>query len=139
MAETNVVGRQRARWYAPTLSLAAVALPLGALLIAWLLRQGHGYTPVGDHALIEMRVRDIGHHPVLVGIYSRYGWYHPGPALFYLLWLPYQLTRHASLSLPATAILVNLLSVAGIVAIVYRRAGRAAAWWAAAVLLLDLR
>jgi hypothetical protein len=41
--------------------------------------------------------------------------------------------------LAATAVLVNLLCVTGIVAIVYRRAGQVASLWAAAVLLVHLR
>lgn len=32
------------------------------------------YRPVSDLALIEMTVRDIGHHTVLYGAYSRFGW-----------------------------------------------------------------
>jgi hypothetical protein len=133
-----VGGRERTR-RAPVLTIAAATLPLLALLLVSLGRLGATYAPDGDNAAIEMQVRDIGHHAVLLGAYSRAGWYHPGPALFYLLWLPYQLTRHASLSLVAAATMINLLSVAGVVAIVHRRAGRAAAWWAAIVLLLELR
>ncbi len=138
MQDTGVAGRERSQ-RAPVLTIVAATLPLLALLLVSLARLGATYAPDGDNAGIEMRVRDIGHHAVLLGPYSRAGWYHPGPALFYLLWLPYQLTRHASLALVASATLINLLSVAGIVAIVYRRAGRAAAWWAAIVVLLDLR
>lgn len=55
-----------------------------------------GWAPAGDEAFIEMRVRDVPGDPPLVGVYSRFGWSHPGPALFYLLWLPYQLARSSS-------------------------------------------
>jgi hypothetical protein len=136
-----VRGRQRSQRSRRTsvLTIAAATLPLLALLLVSLGRLGATYSPDGDNALIEMHVRDILHHPVLVGAYSRSGWFHPGPALYYLLWLPYQIAWHASSSLIPAAVLINLLSVAGIIAIIHRRAGRAAAWWAAIVLLLDLR
>jgi hypothetical protein len=133
-----VAGRERSH-RAPVLTIAAATLPLLALLLVSLGRLGATYSPDGDNALIEMHVRDIGHHPVLVGAYSRSGWFHPGPALYYLLWLPYQIALHASGSLITAATLINLLCVAGIIAIVHRRAGRVAAWWATVVLLLDLR
>ena len=138
MLDTRVGGRERST-RAPVLTIVAATLPLIALLLVSVGRLGATYSPDGDNALIEMHVRDIGHHPVLVGAYSRGGWFHPGPALYYLLWLPYQIAWHASGSLITAATLINLLCVAGIIAIVHRRAGRAAAWWAAIVLLLDLR
>ena len=57
-----------------------------------LARVGDDYLPSADQAWIELQIRDIGHHSVLLGPYSRFGWFHPGPLLYYLLWLPYRIT-----------------------------------------------
>lgn len=49
-------------------------------------RAGRSYVPVQDIALIDMRVRDVWSLDIpLVGPYSRLGWSHPGPLMYYLL------------------------------------------------------
>ena len=85
--------------------IPAPAVPFVASAIALVLRVGGDYHPSADQALIELQIRDIGHHPVLLGPYSRFGWFHPGPTLYYLLWLPYRLTGSSSLAMPAKRIL----------------------------------
>jgi hypothetical protein len=77
---------------------------------------GSDYHPFADHALTELRTRDVGDHPVLVGLNSRDGWNHPGPALFYLLTPFHVLTRGASLALPLGALAIN--AVAGLVVLI---------------------
>src|SRR6476469_5468268 len=64
--------------------LAAVVLaPLVAYLVWALVTTIHSG---GDVALTEISVRDVGGaHTPLFGVYSRYGWHHPGPLLFYAL------------------------------------------------------
>jgi hypothetical protein len=70
---------------------AAVALTLVALLpvIAVLLqRWGRVYVPVGDQATLDLRIRDVwtfSANTPLTGPWSRFGWNHPGPTMFYLL------------------------------------------------------
>ena len=50
------------------------------------------WVPSSDWAAIEARTRDVWtSHASLVGPYSRYGWNHPGPLLFYVLAVPYRL------------------------------------------------
>ncbi|MBN2623992.1 MAG: hypothetical protein JXA83_11510 [Acidimicrobiales bacterium] len=55
-------------------------------VVAIATRAGRDYVPVGDIAVMDLRVRDVWSSDVpLVGAYSRFGWNHPGPAGFYLL------------------------------------------------------
>ncbi len=45
---------------------------------------GHRYLPLGDYAVIDSRVRDVWSTNIpMLGMYSRFGWYHPGPAMFW--------------------------------------------------------
>ena len=66
-----------------------------------------------DPALVELATRDAGRGRQLLGPYSRFGFHHPGPAMFYLL-LPGYLAggrTHGGLLLGALAL--NLLGLAG--------------------------
>ncbi len=59
---------------------------LAPFLVAVATRTGRDYAPVGDIALMDLRVRDVWSSDIpLVGAYSRFEWNHPGPAAFYLL------------------------------------------------------
>ena len=77
---------------------ARVAVPVGLALVliplvvsAIVTLTGTAPTPIRDQALMEMRVRDIGIHAVNLGLYSRDGWSHLGPLVFYTLVLPYRI------------------------------------------------
>src|SRR5215211_2466333 len=83
-----------------------------------------GWTPIRDDALLELRTADVGSRSVLLGPYSRFGWHHPGPSLFYVLALPYRLLGRPSVALPLTAVAINLVAVVGIAVLAYRRGGR---------------
>jgi hypothetical protein len=65
--------------------LAAVALPL---LAATLNHARQPWLPTADDALIVIRALDVPGHLPLLGAYSRYGFDHPGPLLFYVLAAP---------------------------------------------------
>ena len=83
------------------------------------------WTPVGDWALLELRTRSVGGtHTPLVGPYSRFGWSHPGPALFFALAIPYRLVGSRPEGLLVAALLVNAASVVGIVLLAWRRGRR---------------
>ncbi len=71
----------------------ALAVGLGVPFVAALaLAVSRRWEPVSDWAAIEVSVADVGSvHGPLVGSYSRFGWNHPGPALAWLLALPYRL------------------------------------------------
>lgn len=123
------------------LPLALVLLPMAAgvlaLLVSWL--AGKPYAPFGDQVFIELHVRDIGSHAVLTGPFSRYGWDHPGPLMYYALAPLYWLTGTSSQSLAITPLLTNAACVVGIAAIVRRRAGTPATLWTLVVLAIYLR
>ncbi len=102
--------------------LAVVLLPL--LVAAVRLGLAGGWHPTLDNALIELRVRDVGSHPVLLGPFSREGWNHPGPALFYLLALPYRMAGGHPIGLLLGALAVNAAAIAGMAVIARRRGGQ---------------
>lgn len=115
-----------------------IAIGLGALLVApfvvsavLLATAGTRYRPGFDNALIELRVRDAFDHLVTTGPYSRFGWYHPGPMLFYLYALPYRLSGESSRAIPVTALLVNALTVGVVAWVGYRIRGLAGVVWVA--------
>ena len=103
---------------AERLQVAALAVLGLSLALGAVRAMQAGWIPVGDEALIEMRVRDVPGRLPLLGVYSRFGWSHPGPAQFLLLALPYRLLGSASASLLAGALAGHLFTVG-------------AAWWIA--------
>ena len=118
--------------------IVLVLVPLMAAM-AGQIAVGADYHPAGDLADIELHTRDIGHHPVELGQYSRGTWSHPGPALFYAVALPYRLSGSRSIGTNLGALWINGLSVAGILLLVHRRGGRAALWVTAVSLAVLLR
>ena len=107
------------------LLLALTLAPLLVSAVALLVGVGRAYTAYGDQATIEMHARDVGHHPVLIGLFSRDHWSHPGPALFYLLAVPYRLAAGSSIGLPLGALAINSASIAGMALVAKRRQGTA--------------
>ncbi|MEZ5142726.1 MAG: hypothetical protein R2726_09450 [Acidimicrobiales bacterium] len=123
-ASTAVAGTPTAsflRRHAALLGGAVVAAPLVVAAVRMLTIDG--YAPYADLPLIELAVRDVGLHPVLVGAYSRFGWFHPGPLMFYVLAVPYRLLGSQAVSLPAAAALVNAAGVVVVAWLARRRAG----------------
>ncbi|MGZ6870398.1 MAG: hypothetical protein ACXVHI_08890, partial [Frankiaceae bacterium] len=79
----------------------AVVLPVLAVTVS-----RAPYAPDGDWATFEMGLRRLAEgHPPSVGVFSRFGWYHPGPALYYLMGGPYLLAGGAGIAMPVTAVL----------------------------------
>ncbi len=63
-----------------------VALVVVPVLAAGLIVQDRAWTPMGDDAVILLRVEDVGTSATpLVGAYSTRGWSHPGPAMYFVL------------------------------------------------------
>ena len=110
------------RWAFPG-AIALALIPLVVSAIALAVRVGGDYRPSADDAWIELQIRDIGHQPVLLGPYSRFGWFHPGPILYYLLWLPYRITGSTGVSLVVAALTLNALVVVAIAFVARRRGG----------------
>jgi hypothetical protein len=104
-------------------ALAVALLPFLVSAVALVVKIGGDYLAGGDIGLTELRTSDVGRHPVLLGPYSRDGWNHPGPALFYALALPYRLTGSHSIGLALGALLINGLAIAGIALVARRVAG----------------
>ena len=78
------------------------------------------YRPGGDWALIELRTSDVwSSRPPLTGAWSRYGWSHPGPALYAALAGPYALLGGWR-GLWVGALVLNALTVATAVWLVRR-------------------
>lgn len=81
---------------------------------------GARWFPAGDDAMLMLRINDAGTHATpLLGPYSRYGWNHPGPLMFYLLAVPYRLTAGATWGVLAGCVIINILSIAGMVHLVW--------------------
>jgi hypothetical protein len=119
--------------HAPTLSsrrsrvILGIVLTLVALVpfaVAIATRAGHKYVPVGDFALMDLRVRDVWSSEIpLVGAYSRFGWNHPGPAVYYLLAPVSGVTGSAAWGTLVANALVQAAVVAAIAYVAWRAGG----------------
>lgn len=114
LLDDRVVGR---------LALALTLVPFVVAAVALLVTVGGHYQPVSDHALTELHVRSVGRNEVLVGLYSRGTWNHPGPAAFYVLAPFYWVTGGMSASLNIGALAINGAAVAGMALVARRRGG----------------
>jgi hypothetical protein len=85
----------------------------------------------GDQALMDLAARRASYLDQLVGPYSRAGFHHPGPAVFYVLAPFVRLLGSSGSGLYLGAIFVNLAALTASVALVWHRAGPKSALWAA--------
>jgi hypothetical protein len=108
------------RWWAIGI-VALVALPLVVSAFYLWFSVGSDFLPPVDWALFELQTRDALDHGVFVGPYSRYGWNHPGPLMFYVLAVPYKLMGSRSISMHITALAVNAGTIATIGWVAWRR------------------
>jgi hypothetical protein len=75
-----------------------------------------------DYSLIELQTRAVGtRNTPLVGPYSRFGWNHPGPALFFALAAPYRIAAAQSRGLLVGG---ALIAGAALVTVVVASLGR---------------
>jgi hypothetical protein len=110
----------------PLVLVALVALAVAPLVMAGLEAARQTWYPAGDWADVALGAVEVGtRHTPLVGVYSRYGWNHPGPMMFWLYALPYRLMGGAFSGMILAAALINAAAVGGCVALAWRR-GRAA-------------
>jgi hypothetical protein len=109
------------------LLVVVTVAPVLALAVVALVQVGHGYLGVSDNGMTELRIADIGTHWPSIGPFSRDGWSHPGPALFYALVLPYRLTGSHSNGMLVGAALINAAALAGMVVLARRGGGTALA------------
>ena len=107
---------------------------LAAHTLRWMITSADGrVVPWGDTALLELTVRRLGHHLVLVGPYSRYHWHHPGPLIFDWLVIPYHAFGTRAAALYQGALLTAAISVGSVGWIAFRRGGTRFTWCAMAL------
>lgn len=102
------------------LEFAAIGAFVATMFVVAVAAVIRGWTPVSDEALIELRVRDVPSYLPLVGVWSRFGWNHPGPGLFYYLRPFYWLSGNRSVGLMVAMIVLHTLFVVGAWMIVRR-------------------
>jgi hypothetical protein len=111
-------------------------VPSLILLIVEGTHAGAHSVPIDDFALLVRHARDALHGHALLGAWSRYGWQHPGPTLFYW-WAPFLwLSGHEIGGLALGMVVLNGVLIGSIVAVAGRVAGRWAAWAACLVLVV---
>jgi hypothetical protein len=115
--------------------LVVVGVPLVLLVVGQFLSAHHAGTVRSDFAVIEMATRRAATLDQSLGPYSRFGWNHPGPFLYY--WnLPFwSLTDRQPGGLALAAAVLGATCLLGVVAAAHRVAGRLGAWAAVAGVL----
>jgi hypothetical protein len=110
--------RQPLTWVLAGLAaLPALVAAAAALTRTW--------APVSDWALIELRLRDVGSADTpLLGPFSRYGWNHPGPLMFWLLAPLYRLFGSTPAAMNAAAGVFVAAVTTGLVVAARRYGGR---------------
>ena len=119
--------------------LLLLVTPMLAAVVDLLTSLSSDYSVISDQATMELHVREAGRHLLEVGPFSRYGWSHPGPAIYYLSAPLYHLMGQRSQSFAVLALVVNALSVVGVALVVRRRLGHGAMIWAVLALALYAR
>lgn len=123
-------------WLIATALVALVLAPLWPTL-AWLLTHPvPRFALQGDYASLEVQARLVPTGGTLLGPYSRFGFNHPGPAYFFLLWPFVALGGASSTGLFIGPLAIAALSVVAILHGLARYASRAHAVGGAAVLLV---
>lgn len=111
------------------------SMPVVVLLVMNVSVAGAERFPAGDIAVLEIGTRSALGGDQLLGAYSRFGWRHPGPALFYWYSPFYRLSGNQLGGLVVAATTVSLLSIGLIVRTTQRLAGRTSAWAVAIAVL----
>ena len=115
---------ERSPWHrrgAIAVGILLIAIALWPALAAARASLRLPWNPSGDWALLAMWVEDVGHVTPLLGPYSRFGWNHPGPLMFWMLAVPYHLAGGAAEALLASTAWVNALALGGSVGVAWRR------------------
>jgi hypothetical protein len=99
------------RRLAAALLFALLCAGATALVLA---RRAQPAYPVSDIAITELYTREAAHGRLLVGPYSRFGWHHPGPFLFYALAPAYSIGGSNTAALHAGALILTLVVAAGV-------------------------
>ncbi len=120
--------------------LAGLALLVGLPLLVTACSIAWGGWPkpatVGDMAVTELDTQHALHFTQSTGPYSRFGFCHPGPLLFYLLAPFYWIGDYSQAGLCLGAVLLNLAGAVAILVVVSRFTGGAGRLWCALLLTL---
>ncbi len=110
------------RWWRPAVVALAAVVVLVPVVLSALDGASRDWWPAGDWAVLELNTRDVGSSITpLIGPYSRFGWNHPGPLLFWVLAVPYRVLGASSTALFVGTALVNGAAVAATVVFAWRR------------------
>jgi hypothetical protein len=125
--------RSRSEWLELTGAWLVVAAVLAAVVVLVLQRSGRPYLPVQDQAVLDMRVRDVwtfSANTPLSGPYSRFGWDHPGPLMYYALALFSGIMGEAPWATMVGNALVQAAAIAWLCRLAYKTGGlrRELAW-----------
>jgi hypothetical protein len=118
--------------FAP-ISVVMVLVPVGVGIGRVLSTLNQPFISFGDVAVLESTIRDtLGGHQLL-GPYSHFGWFHPGPAYFFVMAPVYWVFGESARAMFLGAFLVNAVCALAIVVVIRWRAGEWAARWGALV------
>lgn len=108
----------------PLTWIVAVLLTAPLLVGVWV-AAGRSGSIASDMALINLRLGDVGtEHTPLLGPFSRYGWNHPGPLMFWLLAPLWRLLGADPGAMYAAGAIANLLGLTALVVLARRFGGR---------------
>jgi hypothetical protein len=130
-------GEGRRSWCSPSfwpVSAVVTSLAVVVGLVKLMTTFGQPYYHYGDQAVLASRVGDAMRFHIELGPYSRFGWSHPGPALFYLQAPIYSVSNTNPRSLFLGSLLINGLCLVAAVLVVRRFAGEWSARWTVGVL-----
>jgi hypothetical protein len=107
-----------------TVGAAVVLAPALALVLGTAASpKAPPFFPHGDHAVLEIYTRLAASGDQRLGPYSRFHFHHPGPALFYLSLPVYEAAGRSHEGLKLAALVINSLSVFGLLWLARRFAG----------------
>ena len=108
------------RWSLVLLALLALPFLVGAVAA-----RATTWWPASDLSLLDLRIADVGTADTpLLGPFSRFGWSHPGPLLYWLLAPAYRLLGATPSAGLAAAALQNAVVVVGCGVLARRVGGR---------------
>jgi hypothetical protein len=113
------------------MAFAIVIVPFVVILGRLLAASGRHLYLSDDLALIDLHTRRALQWRQQLGVFDHNGWNHPGPALFYLLSVPYRVLGSGAKAMFVGAALTNALAAVACVGLVRRRSTPARALWAA--------
>ncbi|MFO7626309.1 MAG: hypothetical protein R6V62_03510 [Candidatus Fermentibacteraceae bacterium] len=112
-------GRQIGRLLAALPELFPV-LPFIVIVVTVMARGVPDHPSSGDASLLELSTRWLFSHRILLGPYSRFVFFHPGPLYFFLRFPLYALFQWSSSSFLLTTAILGGLSVFGVRAVIRR-------------------